>query len=149
MLAAEQVVQAVAALLATVSGMGSSVYTDHPWPLAEAELPAWRVFDEYEAIDPHGLNFPARNHHELTVKCQGIRRDVETIRADLNAMAAAALTVLFASKASTALSPLNCAMTCTAIERQLTTEGEAAVGRVDLSLRVRFTTYSNAPEVIT
>lgn len=148
-LAAEQVVVAVAALLATVSGMSASVYTDHPWPFDESDLPAWRVTDAEEEIVAHGANFPARNQHELTVKCEGLRKDVETIRADLNAMAAAALTKLFASRTSTSLSLGNTAMVLQRIERDTVTEGQATCGRVTLSLRVRFHTSSNAPETIT
>jgi hypothetical protein len=148
MLAAEQVVQAVAALLMTVSGMGSSVFTDHPHPFPADQLPVWRVTDADEEIIAHGANFPARNTHELIVRCEGLRKNVETIRADLNAMAAAALTKLFASRASTCLGLGNTAMVLARIERDTVAEGQATCGRVTLSLRVRFHTASNAPETI-
>jgi hypothetical protein len=149
MLAAQQVVAAIAALLATVSGMASSVHTEHPWPFDTSELPAWRVFDDVEEITETGLNFPARQQHELTVKCEGYCVDATTVRADLNAMAAAALTKLFASRASTSLGLNNSAMVLSRIERDIVTEGQATCGRITLSLRVRFFTYSNAPETIT
>jgi hypothetical protein len=149
MLAAAQIVAAIAALLAAVPAWATSVYTDRPWPLAEADLPAWRVFAADEEIISHGLNFPARQTHELSVLCHGFARETAGLQAELHAMASLALSTLFASKASSALAPINClAMVLTRIDRDLVSEGEAALGRVALSLRVRFNTYSNAPEII-
>jgi hypothetical protein len=154
MLAAGQVVAAIAALIiGTGPGYATAadarVYTSRTWPLSEGELPAWRVFAAGEDIISHGLNFPARHTHELTVECNGYALANTGLDAALNSLASEALTALFVSKASTALSPLNCAVVLTRIERDLETEGQAAVGRVTLSLRVRFNTYSNAPETIT
>lgn len=149
MLAAEQIVLAVAALLAGVPAFAGKVYTDHPWPFSAEELPAWRVGEGDEEVIQHGANFPARNQHELTVRCEGYVAAADNLRQALNNdMAAPALAALFASKQSSSLSIGNTAMVLQRIERDTVQEGQAACGRITLYLRVRFHTSSNAPEVI-
>ena len=66
-LASAQLIDAIAALLRGVSGWADSVHTSRLWPLAEADLPAWRVQAEDETVDAHGIGFPAKQQHELEV----------------------------------------------------------------------------------
>jgi hypothetical protein len=148
MLAAAQVVEAIADLLRGVTGWDDKVFTDRAWPLAEAELPAWKVLADDEEIEPTGPTFPALQKHELVVLCEGSARAVSGLDAALNGLAATALATLFASKSAASLSPLNCSMAVTRISRDMTSEGEAAVGRITLALRVRFHTFNNDPETI-
>ena len=147
-LASAQAIDAVAALIASVSGMSAKVFTSRAWPINDAILPCWRVQAEDEEITQQGVSFPTVQQHDLIVHAHGYARATADLDDVLHAMAAAALTKLFASAASSRLSPLNCSMALTRIERALVEEGEAAVGRITLALRVRFVTRSNAPETI-
>lgn len=146
MLAAAQAVDAVASLI-TSANVGAA-YTSRAWPLAESDLPAWRVIADDEEIDETGISFPAKQQHDLTVIAQGHARATADLDDALNGMAAAALAKLFETRAAAHLSPLNCSMQLKRIEREIVSEGEAAMGRVSLSLLVRFITASNAPETI-
>lgn len=148
-LAADQVIDAIAALLSGATDAGTSVHTNHPHPLPETALPAWRVDaeDEDEEI-VSGISYPARQQHELTVNARGIVRDVDGMRAARGQMGIDALGALFASRNTTRLAPLNCSMALARIRRDSTTEGEAAVGQITLALRVRFHTFNNAPETV-
>ena len=146
MLASAQAVNAVAALIASAS-VGSA-HTSRTWPLAESDLPAWRVVAEDEEVSAQGIAFPAKQQHDLEVCAHGYARATADLDDSLNSMAAAALTKLFESRAAAHLSPLNCSMTLKRIERDMVNEGEAALGRISLTLLVRFFTANNAPETI-
>jgi hypothetical protein len=148
MLASAQVVDAVAALVASVSGMAGHVHTSRLHPLAEADLPAWRVLADDEPVETKGIHFGALQEHRVTVVCQGYARAVANMDDTLHAMAEAALLKLFETSASAALSPLNCAMSLSRITREVVAEGEAAMGRITLDLHVLFNTRSNAPGII-
>jgi hypothetical protein len=146
MLASAQAVDAVAALIASAS-VGAA-HTSRTWPLAESDLPAWRVVAEDEEVSAQGVGFPAKQQHELEVCAHGYARATASLDDSLNSMAAAALSKLFESRAAAHLSPLNCSMTLKRIERDMVNEGEAALGRISLTLLVRFFTANNAPETI-
>lgn len=148
-LASAQVVDRVAAIIAAVPAYVGKVHTSRAWPLADADLPAWRVYAESEEVEPTGPTFPALQSHELMVACDGVARATANLDDSINAMAASALTALFASASTARLTPLNCAMSLRRIDREMATEGEAAIGRITLALRVRFHTFNNAPETIT
>lgn len=148
MLASAQAINGVAALIESVTGMTGKVHTSRTWPLAEADLPAWRVLADDEEITAQGVGFPAKQQHDLAVIAHGYARGTTDLDDTLHAMGAAALTKLFASRSAVQLSPLNCSMSLKRIERDMVTEGEAAMGRISLSLLVRFLTSNNAPETI-
>ena len=148
MLASAQAIDGVAALIESVTGMTGKVHTSRAWPLAESDLPAWRVLADDEEVSAQGVGFPAKQQHDLTVVAHGYARDTANLDDALHEMGAAALTKLFASRAATTLSPLNCSVSLKRIERDMVTEGEAAMGRISLSLLVRFLTSNNAPNTI-
>lgn len=147
-LAAAQAVDAIAALLRTVPAWASRVDVSRLWPTADAELPRWRVEAGPEEVETLGTGFPVQQRHDLTVLCHGDARATSNLDDVLHAMAATALATLFATRDTTRLAPLKCAVTLTSIERNPVGEGEAALGRITLALRVRFLTFNNAPETI-
>ena len=139
-LAAAQVVDAVQALLAPVSLTGGRVYTSRLWPLSEGELPAGRVYaadEEIESQDIHGH----LQQHTLSIEAKGYARATDDLDDRLNEIAAAWLTALFAG------TPPNY-LRSTGIDRDVTNEGEAAVGVVTLRLQAQFFTQPSAPETI-
>ncbi len=147
-LASAQAVDAVAALVRNASGMSARVHTGRTWPLEESELPAWRVLAGAESIEAATIGFPAAQTHELDVEAQGYVRAVADLDDAMHALAENALKELFKTASTASLAPLNCAVQLAAIRRDLVTEGEAALGRITLFLRVRFVTQSNSPQTI-
>jgi hypothetical protein len=148
MLASAQAINGVAALIESVAGMTGKVHTSRAWPLRPSDLPAWRVVAEDEEVTAQGIGFPAKQQHDLEVVAHGYARDTTDLDDTLHEMAAAALSKLFESRSAVHLSPLNCSVSLKRIERDLVTEGEAAMGRISLTLLVRFLTSNNAPEII-
>lgn len=139
-LAAAQVIDAVAARLSGATAAGAGVYTSRAWPLAEADLPAWRVTAEDEAAESLyvGTN---TNEHTLTIECKALARAVQNLDDVLHALAAEGLAALFAA-------PLLHELQLVSITRALATEGEAAVGAITVSLTAKYLVDPAAPQVI-
>lgn len=141
-LAAAQVVDAIAALIAPQANLGAGgVRTSRTWPWAEADLPACRVFASDESIEEVDLAGNL-NVHTLAVDAEYTLRAVADLDDEMHARASSGLALLFAGSPPYALS-------LTGIERDLATEGEAAVGRITLKLQTTFYVAPSAPETIT
>ena len=134
-LAAQTVAEAVRARI------GVSAYTSHPQPFDESELPAWRV--EYE---PETTEFATLAggivQHKLPLRLKGYARSVTDLPAALNAMAATALPLVFAAPVPYGLEPDG------EITREMASQGEAAVGVIDIPVRAMYFTATTAPETI-
>lgn len=139
-LAAAQVIDALAALLVPMSATGGRVYTSRTWPLDEASMPAWRITAGSEGITGQTLDGGVQRH-ELVVDAQCTARATADLDDTLHDLAAAGIALLFAG-----VPPYGLQMD--AIDRELATEGEAAVGRITLRLSTVFHTAPGAPETI-
>lgn len=139
-LAAAQVVDALAARIAAQATLGAGgVRTSRAWPWAEADLPACRIYaasEQAELVDLGGTH-----QHSLGVDVQYTVRATADLDDAMHAQAAAGLALLFAPTAQHGLQ-------LTGIERELATEGEAAVGRITLQLSAVFHANPAAPETI-
>lgn len=138
MLAAQQVVQFVAARLAPTA---NAAYTDRAWPTAIAALPVWKVTAADEAIDTVG--FDGLQEHTLELEAAGLVAATSALDDAMAALAAAGLAALFAS-------PLagNVSLFHTGIRRALAAEAGADAGLITLRLRAQFHTYAQAPEAL-
>ena len=150
---AEMRAYADAARISGLSLAGTRVYTSRAWPLAEADLPAWRVVAGAEAVEPMTVHAPALQQHELQVDLRGHARAVADLDDALHALAAQALAAVFAAAPQETPDVLDgiaskLQLTLRRIERAMAAEGEAAVGLVVITLRVIFRTYANAPETL-
>lgn len=139
-LAAAQVIDAIAARLVPVSLSGGRVFTSRTWPLTEAELPAWRVLAQDESAERQYVGQTV-NDHTLTIDCVGIVRAVSNLDDAMHNLAAAGMTALFAAPAPYDLQLRQ-------IGRDTSTEGEAAVGVITVSLTARFAVDQAAPETL-
>jgi len=151
MLAAGQVIDAMAARISGLALAGSRVYTSRTWPLSEAELPAWRVQAADEDVEPVTVHPDPLQEHALQVELRGHARATADLDDALHALAAQALTAVFdstppADALNTIASKLQ--VTLRRIERAVVTEAEAAIGLVVLTLRVNFRTRASAPETL-
>lgn len=138
-LAAQQVVDALAARLVPMAATGGRVATSRTWPWAEVELPAWRVTAEDEAVEEAATD--PFNQHDLSISASASSRAVQDLDDTLHALAASGLTLLFAE-------PVPHSLRLTGIQRRLSTEGEAATGLVTLQLQCRYFVAPSAPETI-
>lgn len=139
-LAAAQVIDAIAARLVPLSATGGRVYTSRAWPLAEADLPAWRVTAEDEAVEPAAVPEPI-NAHTLDIAARAFARAASNLDDALHALAAGGLALLFAPTVPYGLELVG-------LQRQLSTEGEASVGVITLRLRATYWVNPAAPETI-
>jgi hypothetical protein len=140
-LAAAQVVDALAARLAPQALGAGGVKTSRLWPWSEDELPACRVFAADEPVEAVGGIAEVINRHELSVDVQYTARATADLDDALHALAEAGLPLLFAA-------PVPYGLRLTGINRNTTTEGEAAVGQITLQLACTFFVSPAAPHVI-
>lgn len=138
-LAAAQVVDALAALLAPIVATGGRVYTSRAWPLTEADLPAWRVTAAEEYVEPSTLD--RVNTHRLGVEASAYARATADLDDTLHALASSGSAALFAGTPPYGLQ-------LAAIERDLVTEGEASVGRITLRVQATYFVNPAAPETL-
>lgn len=151
MLAAAQVLNAIAARLTGLPLAGVRVYTSRAWPLASKDLPAWKVVAPDEDIEPMTVHRPTPQKHLLQVELLGHTRAVDDLDDRLHALASEALTAVFNEPGTPdALSAFDGKVQLSArrIERAMAGEGEAALGLVTITLRAEFNTLSNAPDTI-
>ena len=139
-LAAAQVIDVIAAFLVPVSLTGGRVITDRLTPIAEDQMPAWRVIAGDEPFRPATLD--GVEEHQLTVDLRGICRAASGLDDLMNNLAAAALTAVHAA-------PIDKVQLDTeGIGRGMATEGESAVGVVTVRLRATFFVLKTAPETL-
>lgn len=138
-LAAAQVIDALAARLVPMAATAGRVYTSRLWPLTEASLPAWRLVaaDELmERVDLTGLH-----RHSLELEATAYARATADLDDTLHALVATGLPLLFAD-------PVPYDLTALSISRNVTTEGEAAMGAITLRLMATFYAHPATPETI-
>lgn len=139
-LAAAQVIDALATRLGTVAATSGRVHTSRTWPLATADLPAWRVLADGEDCELVALD-GGLHRHQLTVSCRAFTSAVADLDDALHTLAAAGLQALFQAPAPYALELV-------AINRGMASEGEAKLGIVTLLVRAEFYADPAAPETI-
>lgn len=139
-LAAAQVIDAIAARIAALPAYAGKVHTSRAWPLAEGDLPAWRVTAE----DEEAVGAMLGDHtyeHKLQIEARGYCRAVADLDDVMHAMAVAALPVIFAA-------PVPYALDLVGINRDTAVEGEAAVGVITLRMQALYYVRPTAPETI-
>jgi len=147
MLAAGQVVHAIAQRIPS-----ASVFTSRAWPIDVAELPAWRVTAEGEEVERAYVE-AGTNTHTLSVECAGYARKVDSLDDELHALAAAAIAAIFDPDPQTVPDALDALasrlqVNLARIDRAFTSEGQADVGRVIVTLTVDFAVDPSDPETI-
>lgn len=138
-LAAAQVIDQVALRFGPTVAAGQ-VFTDRAHPLDENQLPSWKIFGSQEAIEP--ATFDGVEAHDLEVLALGYVKASSGLDDVMNALAAAALTQLYATPFA------NFTLRTIGINRQMAELNGADVGLVTLRLQALFNTYASAPEVL-
>jgi hypothetical protein len=138
-LAAAQVIDALAARLVPMTATAGRVYTSRAWPLDEASLPAWRVVAADELVERVALD--GTHRHTLDIEATGTARVAADLDDTLHALGSGGLVLLFAPAA-----PYD--LVLSGIQRDITQEGEAAVGAITLRLQATFYANPAAPETI-
>jgi hypothetical protein len=138
-LAAAQVIDALAARLVPLTATAGRVHTSRAWPLTGVGLPAWRVTAADEVVEAATID--GINLHQLDVDAAATVRVAADLDDAMHALAAGGLALLFAA-------PVPYGLRLLGIGREITTEGEAAVGRITLRLQAQFYATPAAPETI-
>jgi hypothetical protein len=140
-LAAAQVIDALAARLVPLAATGGRVYTSRAWPLSEADLPAWKVTAEDEAVSAERGMVEPINLHELIVNAKAIASATADLDDTLHALAAGGLALLFAGTVPHG-------MELRGLRREMSPDAEAKAGAITLQLRCRFWVNPATPESI-
>lgn len=147
-LAAAQVVTVLAARLDEVPAYTGRVFTSRRWPLAEADLPAWRIYATDEVASRAAIG---SNLHRHVVEVVAVGHVAATAALDdaLNDMAATGCAALFAVTAPSGAPELPpYGLQLLGIRRSEATEGEAALGVVTLTVQAEMYVDAAAPETI-
>lgn len=139
-LASAQVVDQLVTRLQSVAATGGRVYPSRTWPLADPDLPAWRVYVQDEPAEQIGMDGDL-HRHTPTITCRAYTAATADLDDALNALAAAGMSALFAD-------PRPHGLQLTAINRGMAAEGEARLGTVTLLVQVEFYANASAPETI-
>jgi hypothetical protein len=67
MLCSQQIIEAIKTRLLNGTDADARVYSDRLWPLDEGKLPAIRVYELAERVDPQTVHSPIMEAHELDV----------------------------------------------------------------------------------
>ena len=138
-LAAAIVVDHVAGRLVPIVATGGRVFTSRAWPISEAELPAWRVLAESESVEEVSLDGIER--HSLQISCEAYASASANLDDTLHNLAAAGLTLIHAP-------PITYTIKTAGIERRFSSQGEAEIGSISITLDAIFFTNKTAPETI-
>ena len=138
-LAAAIIVDAVASRLEPMAQTNGRVYTSRGWPIDEASLPCWRVTAEDEQVTQAQID--GVNQHSLAVSARAYALATADLDDTLHALAASGLALMFED-----IPPYG--LQLDSIERQLATEGEAAVGVITLNTRATYFVAPAQPETI-
>lgn len=147
-LASAQIVDAVVTRLAGNTPAATRVYASRLWPLAEADLPAWRVSADAEEIDAETVHYPALLLHRLTVRCEGYVKANTDADDSMHAMAEQALTALYDTQPHATLGLAIQSNHPARLERDVVSEGQANLGRITLDLAIQYRTAANQPGTI-
>lgn len=129
LVAAQQVVQALAARLVPMPATGGRVITSRTVTIEEADLPCWRVTYGNEDVTDRYIN--GADRCQLDVQASVYVRDVLALDEELAALMAAGQALLFAE-------PKPHGLQRDALVPDLVTVGEAAAGRLTLNLRATY-----------
>lgn len=148
-LASAQIVDAVVSRLSGNTPASTRVYASRVHPLSTPELPAWRVFADEETITTQTVHYPAVLEHSLSVQCDGYVQANSSVDDAMHAMAEQALIALYDTLAHTTLGITNLSVNAPQrIDREVVNEGQANLGRIGLSLLMRYRTALNDPATI-
>ena len=140
-LAAAQVIDALAARLVPLAATGGRVYTSRAWPLTDASLPAWLVTAGLETVERAYVE-DTTGTHTLRINCRGVAKATADLDDVLHGLAVGALPLLFAA-------PVPYDLELIQIDRQVTQDGESALGSITLTLQAQFGMLPTAPETLT
>jgi hypothetical protein len=147
-LAAAQVVTVLAARLDALPAYTGRVFTSRRWPLADADLPAWRLYATDEAVARVAIGANV-NRHQVEIAVVGHVAATADLDDALNAMAADASAALFEVTAPTTIDELApYALQLLGIRRAESAEGEAALGTVTLTVQAEIFVDAAHPETI-
>lgn len=138
-LAAKQVTDALAARLLPMVATGGRVYQTRTLRITDADLPCWRVIAASEMVEAYTI--AGDNKHTLNVLVGAFARDTATLEDDLSALIAAGQALLFAD-------PKPYGLELAAIDRDVSTVGEAAVGVFTLTVRATYIVNPKNPETL-
>lgn len=144
MLAAQQCIAAIMALVSGNTDAGTNVHASRAWPLSE--FPAWKVYAVSEDISALTVHYPQLRHHRLTVAMEGLAQATTDIDTPLHALRAQAITALFDTADHAGLG-FAVVMNERSAAIEVLERTELITGATTVQLDIEFKTFANTPEV--
>ncbi len=146
-----QIREAVAATLTGLATTGLNVYQSRLRPLAEAALPALRIYTDAEQVNNEvSIGFPNRQERTLTVRVEAVVKVADNFDDALDTIIKECEAALNAStSAYTAGGLARGGITLDRIEIDQDVETDKTVGIARMDFQAVYYTQSNAPDVAT
>lgn len=138
-LAAQQVTDALAERLMAQPATGGRVLRSRTTPVAEADLPCWRVVAGGEAVS--SFSSGGINLHQLDVLAAVYARDTYDVDDVLARLLAGGQALLFGP-------PVPFDLKLARVDRGVAGEGEASAGVYTLTLRATYAVHPAQPETL-
>ena len=147
----QQIREAVATTLTGLATTGARVYQSRLRPLADAELPALRIYTDSEQINNAvTIGFPNRQERTLTVRIEAVVKTASNFDDTLDTIIKEVETALNASTSTyTAGGLARGGITLDRIEIDHDAETDKPAGIARMSFDALYFTASNAPDVAT
>lgn len=147
----QQIREAVATTLTGLATTGARVYQSRLRPLADADLPALRIYTDSEQIDSGvSVGFPNRQNRTLTLRVEAVVKSAANFDDTLDTIIKEVEAAINAS--TTAYTASNLArggITLARIEIDHDTESDKPAGIARMNFEALYFTLSNAPDVAT
>lgn len=142
---AQQVVEAVKALLLNATAADSRVYTDRLWPFDEGRLPALRVYDDGEELEPVTVHWPQLRQHELMVDVELCAKAASGIDATLAALRLAAEQALFVANGTLGLAGVDATVKSLG-PLEPVEHADLQIAKRTLRIQARYRSFANTPD---
>jgi hypothetical protein len=147
MLCSQQIIEAIKTRLLSGTDADNRVYADRLWPLTEDKLPAIRLYELRERVEPKTVHFPVLEEHELEVGVELCAKSVSGIDGVLSALKLQALQCLFDTQPHSTLGFTNVRMSHAGTGPMQPIETAASqIAQRTLQLSVRFSAFAHQPE---
>jgi hypothetical protein len=148
MLCSQQILAALKQrLVDAATAAGSRVYSDRLWPLDESKLPALRVYERDEQIEPQTIHWPRLQEHALGLAVEMCAQAVSGIDTVLAALRLEVEQALFDSIAHATLGLDGPQLALSGVGPLEPIEGkDRQLASRQIALQATYRTFENAPE---
>jgi hypothetical protein len=147
MLCSQQIIEAIKALLLNGTDADGNVFSDRLWPLTEGKLPAIRIYELTDAVEPQSIHWPVLEQHEMGIAIELCGKATSGIDATIAALKLQVLQRLFDTQQHTTLGFTNVRVTQRGTGPMQSIEtADSQLAQRTLQVSARFSAFAHQPE---